>query len=141
MHIVSWLILFFHSFYIRFLVYIHIPFHFIPLARCLNNEHEDNQEMQPKFDFERMSYTNDNDSEEYIDDETLPLEMRRLIDQESKQILPHQEETEVINLGNNEERKEVKIGTALSAETKKKMVDLLYEFADVFAGLIKICRV
>ena len=30
--------------------------------------------------------------------------MRRLIDQESKQILPHHEETEVVNLGNNEER-------------------------------------
>ena len=47
--------------------------------------------MQPEFNFEIMSYTDDNDSKEYIDDETLPLEMRRLIDQENKQILPHQE--------------------------------------------------
>ena len=52
-----------------------------------------------------MSCANDIDSEEYMDDETLPLEMRRLIDQESKQMLPHQEEIEVINLGNNEEKK------------------------------------
>ena len=43
-----------------------------------------------------------------MDDQTLPLEMRRLIDQENKQILPLQEETEVINLGNNEEKKEEK---------------------------------
>ena len=52
-----------------------------------------------------MSCTDDNDFEEYMDDETLPLDMRRLIDQESKQILPHQKEIEMINLGNNEEKK------------------------------------
>ena len=40
-----------------------------------------------------------------MDDKTLSLKMRRLIDQENKQILPHKEETEVINLGNNEEKK------------------------------------
>ena len=99
----------------------------------MNNEYEDNQEIQPKFDFERMSCTDDNDSEEYMDDETLPLEMRRLIDQKNKQILPHQEETEVINLGNNEEKKEVKIGMTLLVEIKKEIIDLLYEFANVFA--------
>ena len=79
-----------------------------------------------------MSYTDDNDSKEYIDDETLPLEMRRLIDQENKQILPHQKEIEVINLGNNEGKKEVKMGTTLLAKTKKEIIDLLHEFADVF---------
>ena len=90
----------------------------------MNNEHEDNQEIQLKFDFERMSCTNDNDSKEYMDDETLPFQMRRLIDQESQQILPHQEKIELINLGNNEEKKEVKIGMALSAEIKKEIIDL-----------------
>ena len=55
-----------------------------------------------------MPYTNDNDSKEYMDDENLPLKMRRLIDQESKKILLHQEEIGVINLGNHEEKKEVK---------------------------------
>ena len=68
-----------------------------------------------------------------MDDEALPLEMKRLIDQENKQILPHQEEIEVINLGNNEEKKEVKVGTALSTETKKKIINLLHEFVNVFA--------
>ena len=58
--------------------------YFITLARCLNNEHEDNQETQPEFDFERMSCTNDTNFEEYMNDEALPLEMRRLIDQENK---------------------------------------------------------
>ena len=80
-----------------------------------------------------MPYIGDTDFKEYMDDEVLPLEMGRLIDQKNKQILPHQEEIEVINLGSNEEKKEVKVGTALSAETKKEIIDLLHEFADVFA--------
>ena len=80
-----------------------------------------------------MSCTDDTDSEEYMDDEALPFEMRRLIDQESKQILPHQEEIEVINLGNNEEKKEVKMGTTLLVEMKKKIIDLFHKFADGFA--------
>ena len=58
--------------------------YFITLARCLNNEHEDNQEIKSKFDFERMLCNDENDSEKDIDDETLPLEIRRLIDQENK---------------------------------------------------------
>ena len=106
--------------------------YFITLARCLNNEQKDNQEIHPKFNFERMSCTDENDSKEDMDDETLPLEMRRLIDHENKQILPHQEVTKVINLGSNEEKKEVKLDTALSAEIKKEIISLLHEFVDVF---------
>ena len=82
----------------------------------MNNKHEDNQEINLKFDFERTSYTDEIDSEEDMDDETLSLEMMRLIDYENKQILPHQEVTEVINLGSNEEKKEVKVGITNSFE-------------------------
>ena len=80
-----------------------------------------------------MSCTNDIVFEEYMNDEASPLEMRRLIDQENKQILPYKEEIEVINLGNNEEKKEVKVGTTLLVEMKKEIIDLLRELADVFA--------
>ena len=96
----------------------------------MNNEHEDNQETQSKFYFERMSCIDDTDFEEYMDDEAFSIEIRRLIDQENKQILPHQEEIEVINLGSNEENKEVKVGTA---EAKKEIIDLIHKFVDVFA--------
>ena len=85
----------------------------ITLAKCLNNEYEDNQELHSKFDFERMLHTDENDSEENMDDETLPLEMRRLIDHENKQFVPQQEVNEVINLGSDEEKKEVKTDTVL----------------------------
>ena len=80
-----------------------------------------------------MPYIGDTDFKEYMDDEVLPLEMGRLIDQKNKQILPHQEEIEVINLGSNEEKKEVKMGTMLLAETKKEVIDLLHEFANILA--------
>ena len=129
-------ILSFHLFFIYIYIFLvaHLySFYFITLTRCLNNEDDDNQEIQPKFNFKRMSCTNENDSKEDMDDETLPLEIKRLIDQENKQILPHQEVTKVINLGNNEEKKEVKIGTALSTKIKKEIVNLLHELSGVFA--------
>ena len=36
-------------------------------------------------------------------------------------------------MGNNGERKEVKIGSALSKEIKTKIIDLFQEFVDIFA--------
>ena len=80
-----------------------------------------------------MPCNDDNDSEEFTNDETLPLKMRRLIDQENKQILP-KEVTKVINLENNGEKKEVKIGTTLSEKIKKEIiVEHYHEFTNVFA--------
>ena len=40
--------------------------------------------MHSKFDFERTSCIDEIDSKKDMDDETLPLEMKRLIDQENK---------------------------------------------------------
>ena len=54
-----------------------------------NRFDKDNQEIQSKFDFEQMPRINDHDFEKHMDDKTIPLEIKRLIDQESKQILPH----------------------------------------------------
>ena len=59
--------------------------------------------------------------------------MLRLVAQDDKQILPHQEVMEAINLGIEEERREVKIGTILSPTTRKELIDLLQEYCDVFA--------
>ena len=57
----------------------------------------------------------------------------RLVAQDEKQILPHQEVTEAINLGTEEERREVKIGTTLLPTTRKELIDLLQDYSDVFA--------
>ena len=47
--------------------------------------------------------------------------------------MPHQEITEVVNLGTEEEKKEVKIETTLSPATRKELIDLLQDYSDVFA--------
>ena len=59
--------------------------------------------------------------------------MLRLVAQDEKQILPHQEVTKAINLGSEKEKKEVKIGTTLSPTIMEKLIELLREYSDVFA--------
>ena len=39
----------------------------------------------------------------------------------------------MINLGTEEDKKEVKIGASLEATVKRKVIELLKEYADVFA--------
>ena len=56
-----------------------------------------------------------------------------MVEQDERQILPHQEITKAVNLGTEEERKEVKIGTTLSSATRKELMDLLQDYSDVFA--------
>ena len=63
----------------------------------------------------------------------VPEELARLLRQEEKVIQPHQEVIEVINLGNEEVKKEIKIGAALCDEEKKGLIELLQEYVDVFA--------
>ena len=55
-----------------------------------------------------------------MEDDDLPDDLLRLVEQDEKKILPHQEITEAVNLGTEEERKVVKIGTTLSPAIRKK---------------------
>ena len=59
--------------------------------------------------------------------------MLKLVEQDKRQILPHLEITKVVNLGTEEKKKEVKIGTTLSPATRKELIDLLQDYSDVFA--------
>ncbi|KAE8678980.1 hypothetical protein F3Y22_tig00111402pilonHSYRG00591 [Hibiscus syriacus] len=63
----------------------------------------------------------------------VPTELLRLVEKEDKQILPHKEEVETMNLGTDEEIKEVKIGTTLTVQIKQELINLLQEFKDIFA--------
>ena len=63
----------------------------------------------------------------------LPPEMLRLLTMEDKQILPHQEVTKLVNLGIDDEKKEVKIDSSLISSSKKKITNLFKEYADIFA--------
>ena len=63
----------------------------------------------------------------------MPPDLLRLVEQEEKQIMPHKEATEWINLGTEENKREVKIGTTLTAEERQDLIELLKEYSDVFA--------
>ena len=76
-----------------------------------------------------------------MENDDLPSYLLRLVAQDEKQILSHQEVTEAINLGTEEERREVKIGTTLSSTIRERLIDLLREYSDVFAWRTKTCQV
>ena len=99
----------------------------------MNNEHKHHKISLLNFDFEISSYISETDFEEDTDESDLPLKMLRLLTMEDKQILPHQEVIELINLGTDDEKKEVKIGSSLDSPVKKEIIDLLKEYANIFA--------
>ena len=51
-----------------------------------------------------------------------PRRVAKLLKQEDKVIQSHQELVEVINLGTEEEKKEVKVGASVNKNIKKKFV-------------------
>ncbi|KAI5438115.1 hypothetical protein KIW84_024019 [Lathyrus oleraceus] len=70
--------------------------------------------------------------EEEIDEEVSD-ELSRLLEHEEKAIQPFEEHIELVNLGSEDDVKEVKIGSQMCPEVKKRLIDLLRECSDVFA--------
>ena len=64
-----------------------------------NNEHESDFANSLGLDFERVIYVGEFSNDEGMEDDDLPSDLLRLVAQDKKQILPHQEVTEAINLG------------------------------------------
>ena len=98
-----------------------------------NNKHENDSANGQGFDFERVVYAGELGNEEDMEDDELPPDLLRLVEQDERKILPHQEITKTVNLGTKEERKEVKIGTSMSPATRKELIDLLQDYSNVFA--------
>jgi len=71
--------------------------------------------------------------DDYEEDWEPPPELLRLVEQEGRKLKPHQEDVEVINLGDENEKKEVKIGTGMTKEVQGQLYSLLREFRDIFA--------
>ena len=67
------------------------------------------------------------------DDEEILDEISWLLEHEEKTIQPHKEPLEVINLGSKDNKKEVMIGELLCPDVKKRMVEILRDYVDVFA--------
>jgi len=55
------------------------------------------------------------------------------VEQETREIEPHEEILEIVNLGEEGAEKHVKIGTSLTKEMQEWLYLLLREFKDVFA--------
>ena len=60
-------------------------------------------------------------------------ELARLLMQEEKAIQPHEKSVEVINLGTEIDKREVKIGANLERSVKRRLVQMLHDYEEVFA--------
>ena len=78
---------------------------------------------------------------EGMKDDDLPSDLLRLVAQDEKQILPHQEVTKAINLGTEKERREVKIRATLSPTIREKLIDLLESTMMYLHGHTRTCQV
>ena len=81
-------------------------------------------------DSEDLVYQAEYEGEE---DCEVPGELARLLQQEERAILPHEELLETINLGTDEDRKEVRVGANLEPSVKERLVQLLNEYVEIFA--------
>ncbi|KAI5423766.1 hypothetical protein KIW84_030120 [Lathyrus oleraceus] len=66
-------------------------------------------------------------------DEEVSDELSRLLEHDKRIIQPFKEQIELLNLGSEDDVKEVKIGSRLCLDVKKRLIDLLREYSDVFA--------
>ena len=82
----------------------------------------------PSPNFEYHLYVAE--EEEYDD---IPEEVSRLLKREESSIQPYKESLETINLGSEEDPKEVKIGASLHPDVKNRLIKLLKEYVDIFA--------
>src|SRR3954466_10328119 len=90
----------------------------------------DNNTAETLYKLEALANQAEEGDEE---DDELPEELSRLVDKESKSMLPPQEAIEIINLGTDEEPKNIKIGATLGKDVKTTLVKLLHEYAEIFA--------
>ncbi|KAI5447729.1 hypothetical protein KIW84_015252 [Lathyrus oleraceus] len=100
------------------------------LEECTSPDPIDNGSAMARFDFENPIFQ---DEEEGDEDCELPEELTRLLKQEERVIQPYKKSVEVINLGAEDAKREIKIGAALEDNVKKWLIELLQEYVDIFA--------
>ncbi|XP_052485191.1 uncharacterized protein LOC105778992 [Gossypium raimondii] len=102
-------------------------------SECLDIIGMNNPVTNPEIDFEKAVCLGEYEADENVEDCVSSPDLLRMVEQEEKQILPHQKYVEVVNLGSEEKKQEVKIGTSISENTKRDLIALLHEYKDVFA--------
>lgn len=90
----------------------------------------DNSSTIANYNFENPIYQAEDGKDE---DCEVPVEISRLLQQEEKAIQPHEEPIEVVNLGTEENRKEVKIGAELEDGVKSRLIQMLRDYVEIFA--------
>ena len=90
----------------------------------------DNSFAIAKYDFDNPIYQAEDEGEE---DWEVPGELARLLQQEEQVIQLHEESVEVVNLGTDEDTKEIKIGAGLENSVKERLVQMLRDYIEVFA--------
>lgn len=99
-----------------------------PICRLILQTPTKVNDPSPPYNFEHPVY-----EAEESGDEEIPEEISRLLKQEDRVIQPFQEPLEVVNLGSEEEVKEIRIGALLDDKIKPRLIELLKEYVDVFA--------
>ena len=82
-----------------------------------------------KVDFDHPVY--EMEIEEGGDGSDLDTDWR--VEQEERSLEPFYESVEIVNLGTEENRREVKVGDSLDRAEKDRLVELLQNFQDIFA--------
>ncbi|KAI5409830.1 hypothetical protein KIW84_055330 [Lathyrus oleraceus] len=80
----------------------------------------------PNFEFPVFEAEEESDVE-------VSEELSHLLEQDEKIIQPFEEQIELVNLGSEDDVKEVKIGSRLCPDAKKGLNDLLREYSNVFS--------
>ena len=81
-------------------------------------------------DSENLIYQAEDEGEE---DCEVSRELARLLQQEERTIQPHKELVDTVNLGTEEDKKEVKVGANLEPSVKNRLTQLLHDYVEVFA--------
>ena len=63
----------------------------------------------------------------------LPSELEKIDTHEDQEMRPHQEETKLVDLGTDSGKKEVKIGTGMTAPVREELMALMKNYQDIFA--------
>ena len=74
----------------------------------------------PSPNFEVPEFDAEEENDEEVSDE-----LSCLLEHEEESILPFEEKIELVNLGSEDDVKEVKIGSRLCPDAKKGLIDLL----------------
>ena len=90
----------------------------------------DNSSTIANYNFENPIYQAEDGKDE---DCEVPVELARLLQQEEKVTQPHEESIEVVNLGTEVDKKEVKIGAGLENSVKERLIQMLHDYVEVFA--------